>query len=461
MSMVEPMLPSLLSTSIVLFQMMCVIVVFAYLITRTRFFSEVLDGVFTWKNQLFLIVLFGILSIYGSESGISILGAPINVRDLGPVVGGLVAGPLVGVMSGLIGALYRLTMGGFTMVPCTIATILAGLIAGLVYIVAGKKFPGITVAVSLAVIIEGIHMGLVLLISRPLSQAVAVVSDVAFPMIVANAAGMFIFSFIIANLKKEKETRGERDLFHSELERKNAELQIAREIQTSFLPEKIPGIPGYSLAASSIPAREVGGDFYDIITAPAKKTGLIIADVSDKGVPAALFMALSRTVVRANAEWHSAAREAIQGANATISADSRSGMFVTLFFAVLDHESRRLTYVNAGHNPPLLFRAGSDPVPLQITGIALGALADADYEERSMELYPGDVLLFYTDGVTEAIDDQYTQFGEERLVELVSQNINLPPADIIEKINSAVSVHSGGAAQFDDMTLMVLKVGTI
>jgi len=452
------MLPSLLPTFIVLFQMMCVIVVFAYLITRTRYFSEVADGQFSWKNQLFLIVLFGILSIYGSESGISVLGAQINVRDLGPMVAGLVAGPLVGLISGLIGASYRITMGGFTMVPCSLATILAGLLAGIVWLLAGRKFPGIIVAVSFAVIIEGMHMGLVLLLSRPLSQAVEVVSDVAVPMIAANAAGMFIFSFIISNLEKERETQGERDRYHKELERKNAELQIARDIQTSFLPEKIPVIPRYMLAACSIPAREVGGDFYDIITFPAKKIGLIIADVSDKGVPAALFMALSRTVVRANAEWHNAARDAIQGANATISADSRSGMFVTLFFAILDQESRRLTYVNAGHNPPLLFRPGFDPIPLPATGIALGALADADYEERSVDLYPGDVLLFYTDGVTEAIDSRYSQFGEERLAELVRQNINLPPDDIIEEINRAVSAHSGETAQFDDMTLMILKV---
>lgn len=452
------MLTSLLPAFIVLFQMMCVIVVFAYLITRTRFFSEIIDGQFTWRNQLFLIVLFGILSIYGSESGISILGAQINVRDLGPMVAGLVAGPLVGTASGLIGASYRMTMGGFTMVPCSFATILAGLLSGIVYLLAGRKFPGITVAVSLAVIIEGMHMGLVLLISKPLTQAVEVVSDVALPMIVANAAGMFIFSFIISNLAKEKETQGERDRYHTELERKNAELQIARDIQASFLPEKIPQIPGYQFAACSIPAREVGGDFYDIITFPDQKTGLIIADVSDKGVPAALFMALSRTVVRANAEWHEGAKEVIEGTNTTISADARSGMFVTLFFAILDQGSRRLTYVNAGHNPPLVFRAGREPIPLPATGIALGAISDVDYEEQSVNLLPGDVVLFYTDGVTEAIDSTYTQFGEERLAELVTRNIRVSAPEMIACITEAVSAHAGETDQFDDVTLMILKV---
>ncbi|HUU75636.1 MAG TPA: SpoIIE family protein phosphatase [Methanoregulaceae archaeon] len=455
----DPMLPSLISTTIVLFQMMCVIVVFAYLITRTRFFDEVLVRQFTWKNQIFLIVLFGILSIYGSESGISVLGAQINIRDLGPMVAGLVAGPIVGVGAGLIGASYRMTMGGFTLVPCSLATVLAGLLAGMVYILAGRKFPGILIAVSFAIIMEGLHMGLVLLISRPISQAVEVVSDVALPMIAANAAGMFIFSFIIANLLKEKQTQEERDRYHKELERKNAELQIAHEIQTSFLPEAIPRIPGYSLAAMSIPAREVGGDFYDIIPFSGHKTGILIADVSDKGVPAALFMALSRTVVRANAVWHPKARNAIQGANAMISADARSGMFVTLFFGILDNDSRRISYVNAGHNPPLLFREGSSPVPLTPTGIALGAIDDAEYGEESIDLNDGDVLVLYTDGVTEAMDSQNNQFGEERLAEMVSPNLALSAEAILEKVCEGVRVHTGDAPQFDDVTLMILKVG--
>ncbi|HNS82956.1 MAG TPA: LytS/YhcK type 5TM receptor domain-containing protein, partial [Methanolinea sp.] len=126
------MVSELVTASIVLFQMMCVVVVFAYLVTRTRFYSEVLEGTFSWKNQAILILVFGIISIYGSESGIVILGAPLNIRDLGPMVAGFVGGPVVGLGAGLIGAGYRMTMGGFTMVACSLATVLAGLLAGLI-----------------------------------------------------------------------------------------------------------------------------------------------------------------------------------------------------------------------------------------------------------------------------------------------------------------------------------------
>src|SRR5690606_37053279 len=240
---------------------------------------------------------------------------------------------------------------------------------------------------------------LVLLISRPLSQAVELVSDVAFPMIAANAAGMFIFAFITVNLENERRTCRERDRFQAELQRKNAELQIAREIQESFLPPSLPALPGYTLAAESRPAREVGGDFYDVIASPGGRVGLVIADVSDKGVPAALFMALSSTVMRASAAWHQRPRDAVSDANALICREAGSGMFVTLFFCILDPSEQTLTCVNAGHNPPLLARADGSLVELTMNGIALGADSGATYEEQKVALCPGDMLVLYTDGV--------------------------------------------------------------
>ena len=443
----------------VLLEMICVIVVVAYLITRTVSFDQVLNNTATWKNQAILILLFGALSIYGTESGITILGAPANVRDLGPMVGGLACGPVVGLGAGLIGAAYRFSLRGFTAVPCTTATVLAGLLGGLIFILAGRKFIGMHGAVLFAIGMEASHMGLTLLLCRPLDQALAVVREVALPMTIANAVGVFIFALIIGSLITGRQTKAERDAYLAELERKKAELHIARDIQMSFLPEDLPEVPGLEVSALALPAKEVGGDFYDLIPLSEDRAAFVIADVAGKGVPAALFMALSRTVIRANAQNPRSAHEAICEANTLITADARSGMFVTLFYAVVDPVKKTLTYVNAGHNPPLIFRPGSSrPVELKGTGIILGVLPDADYREETFALESRDLIILYTDGITEAINSGKEQFGEQRLIETIMDSRDLSPDELVDRIRQAVADFSGDEPQFDDQTLMVLRV---
>ncbi len=245
----------------------------------------------------------------------------------------------------------------------------------------------------------------------------------------------------------------------AEKERLMKELEIAKGIQQSFLPEKTPHILGIDLAASNVPAREVGGDFYDFIPVGSHKWGLTIADVSGKGVPAALFMALSRTLVRASATGNPNVDEAIEKSNDLICADSKTGMFVTLFYAILDETNRRLKYVNAGHNPPLLLRQPSGKtVLLKADGIALGVLNGIKLEEAEITLETGDLLVLYTDGVTEAINDKEELFGQERMLRIIEENRCLPAKEIVRKIEDAVTAFSGGQPQFDDITLMILKV---
>ncbi|HSD57465.1 MAG TPA: SpoIIE family protein phosphatase [Methanotrichaceae archaeon] len=242
------------------------------------------------------------------------------------------------------------------------------------------------------------------------------------------------------------------------LERSKSELRIASDIQRSFLPEHIPPVAGFDLAAISVPAMEVGGDFYDFIPARDGGLGMVIADVSGKSVPAALFMALSRTIVRANATHHQRGTEVLQDANNMISTDSRSGMFVTLFYGVLDEKTRNLVYANAGHPPPLLFRSSvGDFVELEVTGIALGALCGMEYEERRMSLSTGDVLVLYTDGVTEAINHDVVQYGTKRLRSVVRKAHSLSAQEIMESILEDISRFSGDQAQFDDITMIVVK----
>jgi phosphoserine phosphatase RsbU/P len=459
------MAATIFSSLLVMLQLICVIVVVAYLLTRSRFFLEVLEGHATIKTQIILILVFGILSIYGTVNGVEMLGAIANVRDLGPMVAGLIGGPFVGLGAGLIGAAYRGTLGGVTVVSCSLATVLAGLFGGLIWLACKRKFCGIKVAVLFAVLMEGLHCLLTLLIVRPFDQALVITSTIALPMILANTAGMFIFAFIIENLQNERRMQVERDTLLREMERKNTELAIAAEIQQSFLPDTITQIEGFEIAAKSLMAKEVGGDFFDVIpfeVIPLKKgtMGIMIADVSGKGIPAALFMALSRIVVRVNATWYmNRPAMAIRNANTIISNDSRGGMFVTLFYGVLEADSHTLSYVNAGHNPPIICHAdGEDLTELTATGIAIGALSDAEYTAETAALKTGDVIVLYTDGITEAENARQNMFGEERLNEVIRASRGLPAADIITAILESVRTFTGGYPQSDDITLMVIRV---
>ena len=450
------------SLSITLFtdlvEKVCVIVVIAYLLTRLKYFTEVLDGKLTIRNQIILILIFGGISIYGSYSGVNLFGAIANVRDLGPMVAGLVGGPIVGLGAGLIGGLHRLTMGGFTCIPCSLSTILAGIFAGMIYLANKKRFIGIWGAVLFAIIMESFHMVLALILASPFAQALEVVEDLYIPMILANAVGMFIFSFMITNLIKERSTKRERDRLSAQLERRKKELEIAQQIQESFLPHTIPLIENYDLAASSIPAQEVGGDFYDFIPISSAQTGLTIGDVSGKGIPAALFMAFSRTLLRAKACRNPGVGRMIESVNNFINEEPHSNMFVTLFYSVLDSSQNKLTFVNAGHNPPLLLREkNGEIIRLSTGGVVLGAMKGLKMDEKTVDLYSGDLLILYTDGVTEAINQAEDQFGEARLIEIIKHNSDLPSEDLKNLIIDQVYDFASGTPQADDITLMVLR----
>jgi sigma-B regulation protein RsbU (phosphoserine phosphatase) len=453
------MVNSLISDSLVLLQAVSVIVVAALLISRSRYFTDVLDGLTTWKSQMVLILFFGAVSIYGTLIGINLLGAIISVRDLGPLVGGLACGPVVGLGAGLIGAAFRFSEGGFTALACSIAATLAGLLGGLVYLRKGR-FPGVVFSVIFAILFELFHMVLTLAISRPFDLALDVVAEAIGPMVLANGAGMLIFSFIISNTIAERKTKKERDSYQLELQRKQAELAVAADIQKSFLPEKIPSLNGFDIAATTIPAKEVGGDFYDFILQDGNLQ-FVIADVSGKGVPAALFMALSRTIVRACAVPLERAAERLSCANNMIVADSgsgTSGMFVTLFFASLNKKERSLVYANAGHNPPMLFRAAARGIEsMDVTGAALGMMADMEYEQRQVALESGDILLLYTDGIVEAMNGKGELYGQERLKSSLAATTEFSAQGILDSILHDLRQFTKGEEQSDDITAVVIK----
>jgi serine phosphatase RsbU (regulator of sigma subunit) len=253
----------------------------------------------------------------------------------------------------------------------------------------------------------------------------------------------------------------------AEQERMKQELDVARRIQTSFLPESCPGVPGWELATVWRSAREVGGDFYDCFPLPAEvggsgaqgtRTGIVIADVADKGVPSALFMALCRTLVRTAAMDGRSPDLAINRANDLILADARSDLFVTLFYAILRPNSGNVAYVNAGHMPPLLVRSADGAVEeLRTHGMALGVLSDIQLEGQTVQLAPDDILVMYTDGVIEAQDRAQQMYGKGRLIETIRSHQAESAGELAQTIDDAVAGFVGDAPQFDDFTLLVAK----
>ena len=240
--------------------------------------------------------------------------------------------------------------------------------------------------------------------------------------------------------------------------RMERELQVAREVQAALIPRQTPKIEGWEFAARWTPAREVSGDFYDFVS-KGQELGIVIADVSDKGMPAALFMALSRSFVRASVTSTSVPADAIDHANQLICADSTDGMFVTLFYAQLDPTTGQMVYVNAGHNPPLLYRAKQEKlIKLTRTGMALGVFdgfVDISQSEAHMDL--GDFLLLYTDGVTEAMDMDKREFGEERLRRILLNTRQASAERMAEALEEAVTNFTGAASPSDDITYLIVK----
>jgi serine phosphatase RsbU (regulator of sigma subunit) len=251
-----------------------------------------------------------------------------------------------------------------------------------------------------------------------------------------------------------------------ERERLERELQLAREIQRTFLPRSLPQVPGWEVDTRWRTARQVGGDFYDCFMLADGKVCLVIADVADKGMPAALYMTLVRTLVRAAAKDHLSPSAVLQGVNDILVPDSQQGMFVTVFFAVLTTDSGELVYANAGQNPPYWVRhREADLIPLEKSGMALGVLEGNRIEQRTITLQDGDFLVMYTDGLTEAVSAAGELFGEERLIGAVQRAVfnagqdehGLPADSLIDRLDQQVSEFVGNAPRADDLTLLVLK----
>jgi serine phosphatase RsbU (regulator of sigma subunit) len=247
-------------------------------------------------------------------------------------------------------------------------------------------------------------------------------------------------------------------------QRLEREVEMARSIQVSFLPPCCPVIAGLDLSAYWRSARQVGGDFYDFIPLRGRddeeRWGIAIADVADKGVPAALFMALSKTLLRAVAVSRASPGATLARVNELLLSDARTDLFVTVFYAIWEPRSGRLRYAIGGHNPPIWVGRKGSVQTLVGQGIALGVVDFAAYEDHELRLNPGDTLLLFTDGVTDALNREGEEFGMNRLMETAHRSATSPAQtaeDVIQTITSAVQAHVGPVDAFDDMTMVVLR----
>jgi sigma-B regulation protein RsbU (phosphoserine phosphatase) len=239
--------------------------------------------------------------------------------------------------------------------------------------------------------------------------------------------------------------------------RMEKELQMAHDIQRGLLPRELPTIPGYEIAADWKSAREVAGDFYDCFELGNDKLGVVIADVSDKGAPAAIFMAVARSLIRGNALSAPTPEDVLRQTNRIILSDTQSGMFVTTYYAILERGGK-ITGVNAGHNRPLLYRTRQHThESLPRGGRPLGWFEDLPVQPVVYQLEPGDVIVFYTDGLTEAENIHAEPYGDERLLEVVRASADQSAAEILKRITDSVVEFMGVAPPFDDTTLVIVR----
>ena len=405
------------------------------------------------KTVLLAGAIGGVFGIYANISGFEWNGAVISLRDIGPMLAGFIGGPLGGLFAGVIAGLHRLLWGGVTAPACMVATCLIGLFCGIISKFNREFIKKPYWAFLVSAGMEIFHLGVALLMVKPFDTALNIVKQIALPFTVMNAIGFALLMSMIAFMERQNRLKEERDRLQSELE-------VATVIQNSLLPELTADYPGRAeveVRGSMQPAKEVGGDFYDVFFVDKDRIAFLIGDVSGKGIPAALFMAYSKITLQNCIRDIPALGEAVATANNALCARNEADMFITLWVGVLDLQSGEITYVNAGHNPPVTVLSGEVSYLTKKSGLVLAGMEEVPYREHTLTLQKGDMVYLYTDGVTEAENAAKELYGEERLLRCFEQIKNSAPEKVIETIKQSVEVFVNGADQFDDMTMLCFK----
>jgi serine phosphatase RsbU (regulator of sigma subunit) len=241
-------------------------------------------------------------------------------------------------------------------------------------------------------------------------------------------------------------------------ERIEREIQLARQIQETFLPDRLPQPAGWEVDVRWETARQVGGDFYDVFLLEDNLLGLVIADVSDKGLPAALYMTVTRTLIRSKIREHDNPAAVLREVNQLLFSESPESMFITAVYSILHLDTGELVYANAGHNRPYIFRAQGETVDqMPKGGMALGVLPDIELLNHSVQTQPGDIIIFFTDGASDTLSPKGEDFGEARLRELLSGNCCHSAADLLEHIDTALEDWRQEMPPVDDVTLIAVR----
>ena len=246
-----------------------------------------------------------------------------------------------------------------------------------------------------------------------------------------------------------------------EKQRIEESLKLAADIQMGMLPSTFPAFPernDFDLFAGIVPAKEVGGDFYDFFLIDKKHLCFVIGDVSGKGIPAALFMALTKTQIKASSSRRRTPGDVLYRANNDLCHENESGMFCTLFYGIMNMETGEVTYANAGHNPPYIINKNSEPVQIESTGgIALGVMEEMEFESATFTASKGDSIFLYTDGVNEAMNEADEEYSYERLEDYLKENSTGSITDMVNKNLESVKEFAGTAPQSDDITVLALR----
>ncbi len=407
-----------------------------------------------YKDVILAGILGGLFGIYGNISGVTMSGgAIVSVRDIGPMLAGFMGGPFGGLLAGAIAGVHRLIIGGITAQACTVATCCIGLICGLI----SKKRHTILLKPLWAMLIgagmELFHLGIVLVMVKPFETAFGIVKEMIIPFVLVNAAGFALMIVIMSYIEKQRAIAIDRSRLQSELE-------VATVIQQSLLPlinDDYPGRKEIDADALMEPAKEVGGDFYDIFFVDKDKLAFVVGDVSGKGVPAALFMATAKTTLQNCVRDLPTLASAVEAANYALCRRNEAEMFVTLWVGVLNLETGELTYVSAGHNPPVIFSGGKAEYIKIKNGFVLAGMEGIKYKEHNMQINKGDTILLYTDGVVEAETEDHELYGEDRLLECFKPLEGADSATIINAVKEDVDKFIAGNNQFDDLTMLCFK----
>ncbi len=431
----------------------CVMAVIAYLLLRTKFFVNMFNNVWTLREEALAVGVFISFSLYGAANGLQVGGNVVALLHSGAILAGLLAGPKLGLTVGSANALIRYSLGGEHLALASFIAFLSGAAAGAYHHFRGGRIVTVREAALFTALFE--------VFARCLALAPAVdkvtASELQFfilvPMLFGNVAMVAIFIFVVATLREERRNRIVR-------ERLEAELSMARDIQLSLVPKEFGPFPEHSrLAIYGLlePAREVGGDIYDFFFLDKDRLCFMIGDVSGKGMPAALLMAATRTLFKAQADREDDIAEIVTRVNKGLCRGNESVQFVTLFCGILNLANGELKYCNAGHNPPYLRDAcGRLELLCERHGPAAGVDEDSIYASTCRQLLPGDMLLLYTDGVTEAQNEKAEMFSAKGVERLLQSELSGKPDVFIPLLMQAVVSFADGAEQFDDVTMLAL-----